>query len=79
MLHGENEIVIASPEKALWDKLYLHLRGNRFSMDWLRELRLQNLEEFELSKWRDFTSLAPSKSLRRASAKMAEYIQEARR
>jgi len=79
MLHSENEIVIASPEKALWDKLYLHLRSNRFSMDWLRELRLQNLEEFELSKWRDFTSLAPSKSLQRASAKVAEYIQEARR
>jgi predicted transcriptional regulator of viral defense system len=79
MLHGENEIVIASPEKALWDKLYLHLRGNRFSMDWLKELRLQNLEEFELSKWLDFTSLAPSKSLQRASAKVAEYIQEARR
>jgi len=79
MAYSENEIVIASPEKALWDKLYLHLRSNRFSMSWLRELRLQNLEEFGLSKWQDFTSLAPSKSLHRASAEVAEYIQEARR
>lgn len=78
MLHGENEIVIASPEKALWDKLYLHLRGNRFSMDWLEGLRLQNLEEFELFKWRDFMRMTPSASIHQASAKVLEYIQELR-
>lgn len=79
MLYGEHEIVIAAPEKALWDKLYLHLRGHRFSVEWLRELRLQNLEEFELSKWMDFTRQARSASFHRDSARVAEYIQEVRR
>lgn len=77
--HGGHEILIASPEKALWDKLYLQLRGHSFSMSWLEGLRLQNLEEFELSTWRDYTMMTPLGSLHRASAAVVEYVQENRR
>jgi hypothetical protein len=78
-LHGEQRILIAFPEKALWDKLYLYIRGHSFSREWLKELRLQNLEEFELAKWHDYTLLTSLPSLRRASSVVAEYIEEVRR
>lgn len=77
-LHGEQQILIAFPEKALWDKLYLYLRGHSFSREWLKELRLQNLEEFELAKWHDYTLLTSLSSIRRASSVVAEYIEEVR-
>lgn len=72
----DQEVVIASPEKALWDKVYFYLRGNSFSMDWLEELRLQNLEEFDFSKWRDYTMLTASTSIHQASSMVAEFIKE---
>lgn len=79
MKHDNHEILIASQEKALWDKLYLYLRGRNFSSWWLEELRLQNLEEFNLSHWKEYTMMTPLASLRRASSLVADYIQEIRR
>lgn len=79
ILSEEHKILVATPEKALWDKLYLHLRSRRFSIHWLKELRLQNLEDFRLSKWRDYMRLTSLASLRRASAEVEKYIQEVRR
>ncbi|MBU4255316.1 MAG: hypothetical protein KJ727_12045 [Acidobacteria bacterium] len=72
------DIVIASPEKALWDKLYLHLRRHPFSFDWLEELRLQNLEEFNVDQWEKYTSMNPSPSLHKASQRITEFIRENR-
>ncbi|MBU4495937.1 MAG: hypothetical protein KJ874_11645, partial [Acidobacteria bacterium] len=72
------DIVIASPEKALWDKLYLHLRRHHFSFDWLEELRLQNLEEFNVDQWEKYTSMNPSPSLHKASQRITEFIRENR-
>ncbi len=66
-------------EKALWDKLYLYLRGRSFSIRWLEGLRLQNLEDFELSRWEAYTMMTPLASLHKASSQVAEYIQEIRR
>lgn len=79
MKHDDHEILIASQEKALWDKLYLYLRGRSFSSRWLEELRLQNLEEFNLSQWKEYSMTTPLASLRRASSLVADYIQEIRR
>jgi len=73
-----HEIVVATPEKALWDKLYLFLRGHTFSMDWLEELRLQNLEEFALSRWEEYTMMTSSMSIRRASSLVADFIERSR-
>lgn len=78
-LYRDQHILIASPEKALWDKLYLYLRRHSFSREWLKELRLQNLEEFELARWHDYTLLTALPSQRRASSVVAEYIEEVRR
>jgi predicted transcriptional regulator of viral defense system len=77
--HDDHEILIASSEKALWDKLYLYLRGRCFSIRWLEGLRLQNLEEFKLSQWKEYTMMSPLASLHRASKQVADYIQEIRR
>jgi len=75
----DHEIMIALQEKALWDKLYLYLRGRKFSVGWLEELRLQNLEDFDLSRWWEYTMMTPLVSLHRASKQVADYIQEIRR
>jgi predicted transcriptional regulator of viral defense system len=74
--NDDNEILIASPEKALWDKLYLYIRNRKFSIQWLKELRLQNLEEFNLSRWKEYTRKTSLTSLHRASSLVAEYIRE---
>jgi len=74
-----HEIAIATPEKALWDKLYFFLRSQRFSLAWLKELRLQNLEEFKLSKWREYTMMVNSASIHQASSKVAEFIERIQR
>ncbi|MBN1222265.1 MAG: hypothetical protein JXB23_03395, partial [Candidatus Aminicenantes bacterium] len=79
MKYDDHEILIALPEKALWDKLYLYLRGCSFSIRWLEELRLQNLEEFDLSQWKEYTMMTPLASLHRASLLVVDYIQEIRR
>jgi len=72
--HDDNEILIASPEKALWDKLYLHIRRWKFSIQWLKELRLQNLEEFSLSRWEEYTNMTSLAAFQRASTQVTEYI-----
>ena len=53
-INGYN-INIACPEKALVDKIYLFLQRNRFSIEWLRELRLQNLDTLNLEKLESFS------------------------
>ena len=75
----ENQIIlIASPEKALWDKMYLHSLNHRFSIEWLEGLRLQNLEEFNLSKWEEFKSLTSLAHIHRALKMVSRFIQEVR-
>ena len=77
--YSDHEILIASPEKALWDKMYLHSLNHRFSFEWLEGLRLQNLEEFNISTWQKFNGMTPLAYINRASKQVAEYIQEARK
>ncbi|MFC2157555.1 hypothetical protein ACFLT9_06930 [Acidobacteriota bacterium] len=76
--YADREVLIASPEKALWDKLYLHSLNFRFSNEWLEELRLQNLEGFDLTKWEQYGRMTPLAYIHRASEIVSRYIQEVR-
>jgi len=53
--HNEESLVVATPEKALWDLIYLHTRSRPFTMEWLNELRLQNLDRCNLRRFSSFS------------------------
>ena len=61
---------VASPEKALLDLIHLHPGAD--SPDYLRELRLQNLERLSLDELRRIASLSRSPKLQRAANFVAE-------
>lgn len=61
---------VASPEKALLDLVYLQPGGD--NVDYLRGLRLQNLERLELDELRRQADLARSPKLRRAAERVAD-------
>ena len=75
---SDYKINIAYPEKALLDKIYLFLQRNRFSVQWLEELRLQNLEEFNIDRFEFFSRGANQKKFREAVGQTCRYIKEAR-
>ncbi len=64
---------IATPEKALLDLVYLQPGGD--APDYLRELRLQNLERLNLAELRRQAELARSPKLRRAAEIVVELAQ----
>jgi predicted transcriptional regulator of viral defense system len=61
----EQRAFVATAEKALLDLVYLQPGGD--SPDYLRELRLQNLDRLELDELRRQADLAGSPKLRRAA------------
>lgn len=67
-------ITIAYPEKALMDKIYLFMRRNKFSIEWLKELRLQNLEEFNIRKFASYLEETRKRGLLEAANLTIEYI-----
>ena len=69
-------IFIAYPEKALFDKIYLFIRQEKFSIDWLRELRLQNLEEFNLVRFQSYLTKTKKPGLHKAIKLVAHFIKE---
>ena len=60
---------VASPEKALLDLVYLQAGGD--SSEYLRELRLQDLDRLDLDELQRQADLANSPKLRRATALVA--------
>lgn len=60
---------VASPEKALLDLIYLEPGAD--SHQYLRELRLQNLEKLDLDKLNHQAELTRSSKLQRAAARVA--------
>lgn len=68
-LGGGQRAFIATPEKALLDLIYLQPMGD--SPDYLRELRLQNLDRLSLDELRRQADLSQSPKLRRAVALVA--------
>jgi predicted transcriptional regulator of viral defense system len=67
-------INIAHPEKALLDKIYLFIQGNKYSLDWLKELRLQNLDSFDTNKFESFLLKTKKKALPKAIELTIKYI-----
>ena len=61
---GEQTALIASPEKALLDLLYLQPGSDQ--MAYLQELRLENMESLDLSALSDLAEHSGSPKLRRA-------------
>jgi len=64
------EAFVAKPEKALLDLVHLQPGGD--APDYLRELRLQNLDHLELDELRRQADLTRSPKLRRAAAFVGE-------
>ncbi|MCP5046086.1 MAG: hypothetical protein GY940_02870 [bacterium] len=69
---------IAYPEKALLDKIYLFLQRNRFSIEWLNELRLQDLDDFDLNRFELFSKVIKTKKFKEAAALTRDYIEAAK-
>lgn len=65
----DQEAFVASPEKALLD--LVHLEPGADSLDYLRELRLQNLDELNIARLKHQAELTESPKLRRAAARVA--------
>jgi len=66
----DQQAFVATPEKALLDLIYLQPGSD--SPNYLRELRLQNLDRLEMDELRRQADLAGSPKLRRATNAMIE-------
>ncbi len=72
-------VPVASAEKALFDMIYLHVHRHGFSRAWLSELRLQNLDDFDIGRFLSFAEKSTKWGLPAAVGLAAEFIEEARR
>ena len=75
---GGDVFIIAGPEKALLDKMYIAMRIGKFSTDWLKGLRLQNLNILDEDKLRGFATLVSKPGFAAAVDTAAAYIRENR-
>ena len=67
-------INVAHPEKALLDKIYIFTQRNKFSLDWLKELRLQNLDGFSFNRFESYLQKTNKKGLSKAVESAIQYI-----
>lgn len=67
-------INVTHPEKALLDKIYLFTQRNKFSLDWLKELRLQNLDGFSFNRFESYLQKTNKKGLSKAVESAIQYI-----
>ncbi len=65
----EQQAFVAAPEKSLLGLIYLEPGAD--SHTYLKELRLQNLEELDLDRLQDHAELTSSPRLQRAAARVA--------
>jgi predicted transcriptional regulator of viral defense system len=72
--YNDHALYVASPEKALMDKIYIFLQKNEFSLDWLRELRLQNLDLFDFNRFQSYVNKTRKRGLSKAVKKSVEYL-----
>ncbi len=73
-LGGGQRAFVASPEKALLDRV--HLTDGGGTEDHLRGLRLQNLERLDLARLAEFARRTSSPKIRRAARVIAELAEE---
>ena len=65
---------IALPEKALLDLIYLTPGSDQ--PDYLRELRLQNVETLNMERFQDMAERSKSRKLSRAARQLADLLKE---
>ena len=68
---------IASPEKALLD--FFYFRGTNVSVEYIDELRLQNLEDVDAGKLNEYARRFKKPGMRRIAGMLEKYIQKERR
>ena len=68
---------IASPEKALLD--FFYFRGTNASVEYIDELRLQNLEDVDVGKLNEYARRFKKPGMRRIAGMLEKYIQKERR
>ena len=73
---GGDVFIIAGSEKALLDKMYIAMRIGKFSTDWLKGLRLQNLNILDEDKLRGLATLVSKPGFAAAVDAAAAYIRE---
>jgi len=73
LLANRQYAYIAYPEKALLDLIYFRKRGA--SLDFIQALRLQNLEQLDLDRLRQFTRLFNKPKLDRAATIIAQLVE----
>lgn len=71
--HPSQQALVATPEKALLDLVYLQPGGN--TLEYLRELRLQNLERLNLDELRRQAEIFDTPKLRQAVEVIAHLAQ----
>lgn len=74
LLAGGQEAWVAIPEKALLDLVYLEPEGD--SMEYLSELRLQNLDGLDPGEVRRLAETSGKPKLRRAAERIAHLVEE---
>lgn len=74
LLAGGQEAWIATPEKALLDLVYLEPEGD--SMEYLTELRLQNMDGLDPGEVRRLAEESGKPKLRRAAERIAHLAEE---
>lgn len=70
---GGQSALVATPEKALLDLIYLQPDGE--SLNYLRELRLQNVEQLDLDRLKKQSEVFDSPKMRRAVKGILQLIQ----
>lgn len=63
---------VALPEKALLD--FIYLKGGRVSFEYIEELRLQNLEKFDLGIFIEYSKRFNKKGILDAAEKVRQYV-----
>jgi predicted transcriptional regulator of viral defense system len=72
-LAGGQEALVATPEKALLDLVYLEPNGD--SLEYLTELRLQNLDGLDPGEVRRVAEASGKPKLRRAAERIAHLVE----
>jgi len=70
---GDQEALLATPEKALLDLVYLEPDGD--SPAYLDELRLQNMDGLDLNKLRRLAEASGKPKLRRAAGRIVRLAE----
>jgi hypothetical protein len=71
---GGQQAFVATPEKALIDLIYLHPGAD--SREYLKELRLQHLDQLDTAELLRMVDLIQKPKLRRAAGRLLDLVQE---